>query len=77
MISDILDNSKISQDVIQNFVEDLFVVGSDYADLYFQYSISESWILEDKIVKGGSYNISNGVGTRTVSGEKNWFCLYR
>ena len=73
MISDILDNSKISQDVIQNFVEDLFVVGSDYADLYFQYSISESWILEDKIVKGGSYNISNGVGTRTVSGEKTGF----
>jgi TldD protein len=75
MISSILEDNSINEQLIQNFVDDLCPMGADYSDLYFQYSISESWILEDGIVKGGSYNISNGVGTRTVSGEKNRFCL--
>jgi TldD protein len=42
----------------------------DYADLYFQYSRSESWSLEEGIVKSGSFNIDQGVGVRAVSGEK-------
>lgn len=29
----------------------------DYADLYFQSSFHESWVLEDKIIKDGSYHI--------------------
>jgi TldD protein len=45
----------------------------DYADLYFQYSRSESWGLEEGIVKSGSFNISQGVGVRAVSGEKTAF----
>jgi TldD protein len=45
----------------------------DYADLYFQYSRSESWSLEEGIVKSGSFNIDQGVGVRTVSGEKTAF----
>src|SRR3979411_2187504 len=45
----------------------------DYADLYFQYSRSESWSLEEGIVKSGSFNIDQGVGVRAVSGEKTAF----
>lgn len=45
----------------------------DYADLYFQASRHESWLLEDGIVKEGSYNIEKGVGIRAVSGEKTGF----
>ncbi len=45
----------------------------DYADLYFQYSRSEGWSLEDGIVKIGSFNIEQGVGVRAVSGEKSAF----
>ena len=45
----------------------------DYADLYFQYSRSESWSLEEGIVKSGSFNIEQGVGVRAVSGEKTAF----
>jgi TldD protein len=45
----------------------------DYADLYFQYSRSESWSLEEGIVKTGSFNIEQGVGVRAVSGEKTAF----
>ena len=45
----------------------------DYADLYFQYSRSECWSLEEGIVKSGSFNIDQGVGVRAVSGEKTAF----
>ena len=45
----------------------------DYADLYFQYSRSEGWSLEEGIVKSGSFNIEQGVGVRAVSGEKTAF----
>jgi TldD protein len=45
----------------------------DYADLYFQYTRSESWSLEEGIVKSGSFNIEQGVGVRAVSGEKTAF----
>ena len=45
----------------------------DYADLYFQYSRSEAWSLEEGIVKSGSFNIDAGVGVRAISGEKTAF----
>lgn len=45
----------------------------DYADLYFQSSYHEAWVLEDSIIKDGSYNIDQGVGVRAVSGEKTGF----
>src|SRR5437763_16525713 len=45
----------------------------DYADLYFQYSRSEGWSLEEGIVKSGSFSIDQGVGVRVLSGEKTAF----
>ncbi len=45
----------------------------DYADLYFQSSRAESWMLEDGIVKEGSHSIDQGVGVRATSGEKSGF----
>ena len=45
----------------------------DAADLYFQHSRSESWVLEDGIVKEGSHSIEQGVGVRAMSGEKTGF----
>ncbi|MBP6563144.1 MAG: metalloprotease TldD, partial [Neisseriaceae bacterium] len=45
----------------------------DYADLYFQHTINESWQLEEGIVKAGSFNIDQGVGVRAVSGDKTAF----
>jgi len=45
----------------------------DFADLYFQVSHHESWVLEDGIIKEGSFNIERGVGVRAISGEKTGF----
>jgi TldD protein len=45
----------------------------DMAEFYFQASCAESWLLEDGIVKEGSFNLDRGVGVRGVSGEKTGF----
>jgi len=45
----------------------------DDADLYFQYTRSEGWSLEEGIVKSGSFSIDQGVGVRAVAGEKTAF----
>ncbi|NDU86162.1 MAG: metalloprotease TldD [Ferrovum sp.] len=45
----------------------------DFSDLYFQYSRSEGWSLEEGVVKSGSFHIEQGVGIRAISGEKTAF----
>ena len=47
--------------------------GVDDADLYFQYTRSEGWSLEEGMVKTGSFSIDQGVGVRAVSGDKTAF----
>jgi len=45
----------------------------DVGELYFQHQRSESWALEDGIVKDGSFSVDRGVGVRAISGEKTGF----
>jgi TldD protein len=45
----------------------------DAADIYFQSSHSESWVMEGGIIKDGSHNIEQGAGVRAVFGEKTGF----
>ena len=45
----------------------------DHADLYFQVSRQETWMLEDGIMKEGSFSVDQGVGVRAVCGEKTGF----
>lgn len=45
----------------------------DVAELYFQSRQSESWFLEDSIVKSGSFSADKGVGVRSVTGDKTGF----
>ncbi|MCL5668496.1 MAG: metalloprotease TldD, partial [Gammaproteobacteria bacterium] len=58
---------------LSRVLDQLMQPGVDSADLYFQLSRSESWALEDSIVKEGSHSIEQGVGARAVSGEKTGF----
>ncbi|MEN9864643.1 MAG: hypothetical protein RL748_233, partial [Pseudomonadota bacterium] len=51
----------------------MFTHKVDYADLYFQFTKSESWSLEEGIVKTGSFSIDQGVGVRAVVGDKTAF----
>ena len=62
-------NDLTEQDVF-NGLDTLLQHKLDYADLYFQTSAHESWVMEDGIIKDGSYNLEQGVGVRAISGEK-------
>ena len=65
--------SELTADDLQQTLGYLFDHQLDYADLYFQSSVHESWVLEDGLVKDGSFNIERGVGVRAISGEKTGF----
>lgn len=58
---------------IQGILSNIMSHQVDYADLYFQYSRSESWALEEGQVKSGAFSIDQGVGVRAISGEKTAF----
>ncbi len=45
----------------------------DFSDIFFQYSRSESWSLDEGIVKSGTFSIDQGFGIRAVSGDKTAF----
>jgi TldD protein len=71
--ADLLEPAGITEYDLQNVLSSVLRSNIDNADLYFQSTYSESWILEDSIIKGGSYNIDRGVGVRAMSGEKTGF----
>ncbi len=45
----------------------------DFAEMYFQSSRHESWMLEDGIVKDASFSSDKGVGIRALSDDKTGF----
>lgn len=45
----------------------------DFGDLFFEREVTESFSLDEGIIKGGSFSIIAGVGVRTISGEKCGF----
>ena len=69
----ILDNYDLSDYKIERVLSTACAKNIDFADIYFQYKNSESWTLEDGIVKNGSSNIDSGVGIRSVCDDKSGF----
>ena len=73
MINELLNDHKINEAEVFNLLSSMSDNGSDYSDLFFQHSIAESWVLDEGIVKDGSYNITHGVGARCVLGDQTGF----
>ena len=69
----LLQDSQLNREELEKTLAYIHQHKVDYADLYFQSSHHESWVLEDGLVKEGSYNVERGVGVRAVSGEKTGF----
>jgi TldD protein len=69
----LLDPYGLDESTLQGVLASIFEHRADYADLYFQYMRSESYSLEEGIVKSGSFDIEQGVGVRAVVGDKTAF----
>jgi TldD protein len=69
----LLEPHGLDETVLQQALATLFEHRADFADLYFQYTRSEGFSLEEGIVKSGSFDIQQGVGVRAVSADKTAF----
>nr|HRK57857.1 metallopeptidase TldD-related protein [Burkholderiaceae bacterium] len=63
----------IDEALLERALGVIFQHRADYADLYFQSTRSESFSLEEGIVKSGSFGIDQGVGVRAVVDDKTAF----
>ena len=74
MISHVEDHllkaNSIDLSYIEKMLGRLNSTNIDFGDIYFQKRISESWSIDDRAVKNGSFSIDQGFGVRAVSGEK-------
>ena len=58
----ILAGSDISRSDLENTLSDMMGNQIDYGEVYLQSVRSESWGLEDGIVKDGSFSVDAGIG---------------
>ncbi len=69
----LLDPYDLDEARLQTVLASMFEHRVDYADVYFQYTRSQSFVLEEGQVKTGSFDIDQGVGVRAVAGERTAF----
>lgn len=70
---DFLEPSGININDLTHVLESMLDHKVDFAEMFFQSSRHESWVLESGIVKDASFSRDNGVGIRALSGEKTGF----
>jgi TldD protein len=63
----------LDQAGLERVLGELMGPAVDAGDLYFQATSHESWMLEDGLVRNGSFAAEQGVGIRAMSGEKTGF----
>ncbi|MCI0401324.1 MAG: metalloprotease TldD [Gammaproteobacteria bacterium] len=68
--TNLLSPGGVGEQEIQKVLDQLLAHQVEEADLYFESTRSEGWVLEDGIVKEGAHGIDQGVGVRAISGEK-------
>lgn len=70
-----LDLFNVQEGQLREVLEIALQRGGDYADLYFEYTVSNELSLRDGEVNAVSSNIDYGVGIRVVSGDKTGFAF--
>src|SRR5215471_1356992 len=58
---------------LESYLDEALSRGGDYADLYFEYRINHSLVLEEQIIKSATKSVNLGVGVRVISGEKTGY----
>jgi len=68
-----LTQNQLTLEQAENVLGTAWCNGIDDADVFFQTISSESWVLEDGIVKEGGFHQEQGVGIRSMVGEQTGF----
>lgn len=67
------DIFKVGQEQMQLITDAALSRGSDYADLYFEYTTYFNLLLKDGEVSSGGFHTDFGVGIRAIKGEKTGY----
>jgi len=68
-----LDRFALTENALGETIGSAIARRADYADLYFEFTVQESFSLEDGIVKKAFKNVSQGAGVRVVAGDKTGY----
>ncbi|MDX2431511.1 MAG: TldD/PmbA family protein, partial [Bacteroides sp.] len=68
-----LDHFEVSPQMLQKVIAEAMSKGGDYADLFFEHTISNSLGLEDGKVNSANSNVDYGVGVRVLKGDQTGF----
>ncbi len=68
-----LDHFEVTPQMLQKVIAEAMSKGGDYADLFFEHTISNSLGLEDGKVNSANSNVDYGVGVRVLKGDQTGF----
>jgi TldD protein len=68
-----LDHFEVTTQMLQKVIAEAMSKGGDYADLFFEHTISNQLGLEDGKVNSASSNVDYGVGVRVLKGDQTGF----
>jgi len=68
-----LDHFEVTPQMLQKVIAEAMSKGGDYADLFFEHTISNSLGLEDGKVNSAQSNVDYGVGVRVLKGDQTGF----
>ncbi|MBU1926358.1 MAG: metalloprotease TldD [Pseudomonadota bacterium] len=69
----LLEPSQLTLETLAPIFHEIHTRPIDWGDLYLQSIQTESWILEDSIIKHASFRHEKGFGLRVIAGEKIGF----
>lgn len=71
--NNIFDGDTFNRGTADSALDKIATHSVDYADIYVQQGVYETWHLDESMVKSGSFSTRQGFGVRAVSGEKTAF----
>jgi len=69
----LLDQHELTRGNLESLIGRVLGGPIDYADIYFEYTVSDAVSIEEGIVKSASRHVSQGAGVRGVAGEKTGY----
>lgn len=67
------DKFNVTVSQIESLLGAALSKGGEYADLYFEYNVTNNLGLEEQIIKTANRSVRQGVGVRVISGERTGF----
>jgi TldD protein len=68
-----MEHFEVTTEQLQKVIAAALEKGADYADLYFEHTVSNAASLQDKEVNSAYSNITFGVGIRVLKGDQTGF----